>query len=274
MEIFRQTRDGSTHKHRQSENTTLNRAITGDTLEMYYQPIYDVREKRFRTAEALARVRDTRYGMVSPAVFIPAAETTDLILPLGQRIMDAVFRFISENDLAALGLSYIEINLSVAQCLQQDLPDIVRRLQEKYGIDPSQVNFEVTETLLGNLNAIMEKNVRQLADMGYTFSLDDYGVGYSNIQRLRTLPLRIIKIDKSMVDDMFTEGGMAIIRNTIHMMQEIQKALVVEGVETQEAVEVCRSLSCDFIQGYYYSKPLPADEFVAFMKAQNAGVPD
>jgi EAL domain-containing protein (putative c-di-GMP-specific phosphodiesterase class I) len=118
----------------------------------------------------------------------------------------------------------------------------------------------------------MEKNVRELVDMGYTFSLDDYGVGYSNIQRLRTLPLRIIKIDKSMVDDMFTEDGEAIIRNTVHMMQEIHKELIVEGVETREAVEVCDSLSCDFIQGYYYSRPLPADEFVSFVKANNIGI--
>ena len=250
----------------------LNRAITEDTLEMFYQPIYDVKEKRFRSAEALARVRDTRYGMVSPAVFIPAAEDTGLILPMGEKILDAVYRFISENDLATMGLSYIEINLSVAQCLQRDLPEIVRRLQEKYDIDPSWVNFEVTETLLGNLNTIMEKNVRELADMGYTFSLDDYGVGYSNIQRLRTLPLRIIKIDKSMVDDMFSEDGEAIIRNTVHMMQEIHKELIVEGVETREAVEVCDSLSCDFIQGYYYSRPLPADEFVSFLKANNIGI--
>ena len=250
----------------------LNRAITEDTLEMYYQPIFDVKEKRFRSAEALARVRDTKYGMVSPAIFIPAAETTGLILPMGEKILDAVYRFISNNDLLSLGLSYIEINLSVAQCLQQDLPEIVRQLQEKYGIDPGQVNFEVTETLLGNLNTIMEKNLRELYDMGYTFSLDDYGVGYSNIQRLRTLPLRIIKIDKSMVDDMFTEGGKAIIRNTVHMMQEIHKELVVEGVETREAMEVCGNLSCDFIQGYYYSKPLPEDEFVAFVKTNNTSI--
>ena len=251
----------------------LNRVFTENTLEMYYQPIYDVKEKRFRSAEALARVRDTQYGMVSPAVFIPAAEATGLILPLGEKILDAVFRFISENDLASLGLSYIEINLSVAQCLQRDLPEIIRTLQNKYGVDPRQVNFEVTETLLGNLHAIMEKNVRELADMGYSFSLDDYGVGYSNIQRLRTLPLRIIKIDKSMVDDMFTEDGRTIIRNTVHMMREIRKELVVEGVETREAVEFCDSLSCDFIQGYYYSRPLPAAEFVAFVKENNADIP-
>lgn len=247
----------------------LNRIITEGTLEMYYQPIYDIKEKRFSSAEALARVKDTEYGMISPGVFIPAAEATGLILPIGEAILEAVYRFISEHDLRKLGMSYIEVNLSVAQCLQRELPDIVRRLQKQYGVDPHQVNFEVTETLFGNLNTVMDKNIRELVDMGYSFSLDDYGVGYSNIRRLRTLPLQIIKIDKSLVDDMFTEDGKAIISNTVHMMQEIHKKLVVEGVETEEAAAVCDDLSCNYIQGFYYSRPLPAEAFVEFVRQHN-----
>ena len=207
--------------------------------------------------------------MVSPAVFIPAAEATGLILPIGEAILEAVYKFISEHDLQGLGISYIEINLSVAQCLQREFPQIVKRLQEKYHVDPCQVNFEVTETLLGNLNTIMERTVHELVEMGYTFSLDDYGVGYSNIQRLRTLPLRIIKIDKTLVDDMFTDDGKAIIENTVHMMKSIRKELVFEGVETREAASLCGELSCDYIQGFYYSKPLPSEEFVKFIKEHN-----
>lgn len=247
----------------------LNRIITSDSLEMYYQPIYDIQAQCFRSAEALARVNDPVYGRVSPAVFIPAAEATGLILPIGEAILEAVYKFISEHDLQGLGISYIEINLSVAQCLQREFPQIVKRLQEKYHVDPCQVNFEVTETLLGNLNTIMERTVHELVEMGYTFSLDDYGVGYSNIQRLRTLPLRIIKIDKTLVDDMFTDDGKSIIENTVHMMKSIRKKLVFEGVETREAASLCGELSCDYIQGFYYSKPLPSEEFVKFIKEHN-----
>lgn len=127
----------------------------------------------------------------------------------------------------------------------------------------------MTETLFGNLNTVMDKNIRELVDMGYSFSLDDYGVGYSNIRRLRTLPLQIIKIDKSLVDDMFTEDGKAIISNTVHMMQEIHKKLVVEGVETEEAAAVCDDLPCNYIQGFYYSRPLPAEAFVEFVRQHN-----
>ncbi len=247
----------------------LNRIITENTLEMVYQPIFDIRENRFRSAEALARIRDTEYGAISPAVFIPAAESAGLMWPIGEIILETVYRFISRHDPKSLGLSHIEINLSVAQCLQRELPETIRRLQDKYGVSPSQVNFEVTETVFDNLSGVMEKNLRELAAMGYTFSLDDYGVGYSNIQRLKSLPLSIIKVDKSLVDDMFTEDGKVIIENTVHMMQGIHKKLVIEGVETKEAVEALGGLDCDYIQGYYYSRPLSEKDFVRFLEVHN-----
>jgi EAL domain-containing protein (putative c-di-GMP-specific phosphodiesterase class I) len=169
----------------------------------------------------------------------------------------------------ALGLDYVEINLSVAQCLQQDLPAIVARLQARYGVQPSQVNFEITETMFDNLSEVMDRNRQELVRMGYSFSLDDYGIGYSNIHRLSKLPLEIIKIDKSLVDEMFTEDGQVIIRNTVRMMQDIRKELVIEGVETREEMEALAAMSCDFIQGYYYSRPLPTDEFVRFLQTHN-----
>ena len=169
----------------------------------------------------------------------------------------------------ALGLSYIEINLSVAQCLQFDLPATVGRLQEKYGVDPRHINFEITETMFDNLSEVMDRNLRELVRMGYSFSLDDYGIGYSNIHRLSKLPLNIIKIDKSLVDEMFTENGEVIIRNTVRMMQGIHKELVIEGVETRDEMEALAAMSCDFIQGYYYSKPLSAEDFIQFLKKHN-----
>ena len=247
----------------------LARAVTQREIEMYYQPIYDVKTGMFRSAEALARLNDSEYGMISPARFIPAAEANGLILPIGEMVLDNVYRFISQYNLKALGVQYIEINLSVAQVLQNDLPQTVSRLQEKYGIDPEQVNFEITETLFDNISDVMEKNVSELRHMGYSFSLDDYGVGYSNIHRLNKLPLDIIKIDKSLVDGLFTEDGDVIFKNTVRMMQGIHKELVVEGVETKEAIDAVSDLSCDFIQGFYYSRPLPEEDFVRFIRERN-----
>ena len=247
----------------------LERAINNEELKMYYQPIFSVKENIFHSAEALARIIDRDYGTISPNVFIPAAERSGAIIPLGERIIDQVFRFISEHELQKLDIAYIEINLSVAQLLQYDLPDVIQRLQKKYNIDPSMINFEITESLLDSMSYVMDANIKKLSEMGYNFSLDDYGVGYSNIQRLRKLPLSMIKIDKSMVDDIFTEDGGVIIKNTIRMMQGINKKLIMEGAETKETVDLLSSLSCEYIQGFYFSKPLPGEEFISFLEQNN-----
>ena len=261
---------GTQHYEVESHITDiLSRAIGERKFEMYYQPIYSVRDGRFISAEALIRLNDKKFGMISPGVFIPAAESRGLILPIGHFVLEAVYRFISETDFEALGLSYIEINLSVAQCLQKDLTTEIRELEEKYRVKPDQVNLEITETTYDNIGDIMDLNIRELASRGYTFSLDDYGTGYSNIQRVSTLPLKIIKIDKSLVDAMGTSSGMSIMRNTVRMMKDIDKELVVEGVEDEETLSTLKEMGCDFIQGFYFSRPLPEKEFVEFIKKHN-----
>ena len=245
----------------------IDKAIKDGNVKMYYQPIYDVHTGTFNSAEALARIIDPEYGLISPGIFIPAAEAQGLIIPLGDVVMEEVFRFISQNDLEALGLSYIEINLSVAQCMENNLPEKVKALQEKYKIDPEQVNLEITETVFENISEIMMENVKELTRMGYSFALDDYGIGYSSIQRVNHLPLQLIKIDKSMLDEADHENGRIILESTVKMMQNIGKNLVVEGAETFEMVETLKRMSTDYIQGFYFSKPLPEEDFVNFLKA-------
>ena len=247
----------------------LNRAIKENNIVVYYQPIYDLRSGSFHSAEALARIIDPEYGLISPAIFIPAAETRGFIIPIGDMVLEQVFRFVSEHDLNDLGLSYIEINLSVAQCMETDLPEKIHMLQQKYDIDPSHINLEITETTFENINDIMVENIEKLVQKGYSFALDDYGIGYSNIQRINHLPLKLIKIDKSMLDEVSSANGQIILEHTIRMMQCIGKRLVAEGAETTHAIELLRSMGCDYIQGFYYSKPLPSSEFVDFLKKYN-----
>lgn len=247
----------------------LNRAIKENHIVVYYQPIFDLRSGSFHSAEALARIIDPEYGLISPAIFIPAAETRGFIIPIGDMVLEQVFRFVSEHDLNDLGLSYIEINLSVAQCMEADLPEKIHMLQQKYDIDPSHINLEITETTFENINDIMVENIEKLVQKGYSFALDDYGIGYSNIQRINHLPLKLIKIDKSMLDEVSSANGQIILEHTIRMMQCIGKRLVAEGAETTHAIELLRSMGCDYIQGFYYSKPLPSSEFVDFLKKYN-----
>jgi len=138
-----------------------------------------------------------------------------------------------------------------------------------YGIDPAKINLEITETTYENISEIMMENINELIKLGYTFALDDYGTGYSNIQRINRLPLKLIKIDKSVLDEISTDNGRTILEYTMRMMQKTGKQLVVKGAETREVVETLREMGCDYIQGFYFSKSLPAEEFIRFVEEKN-----
>lgn len=250
-------------------DSILGRAILERRFEVYYQPIYSVKDGKFTAAEALVRLNDVVHGNISPGIFIPIAESRGLILPIGEFVMESVYKLISEIDMESLGLSYIEINLSIAQCIQKDLPLKIKRLEQKYGVTSKNVNFEITETMYGDLSSVIDSNIRQLRDMGYSISLDDYGVGYSNIHRILKLPLKIVKIDKTLVDGISTPGGMSVLKNTVNMLKDINMELVVEGVEDKETLDRIVAMDCDYVQGYYYSKPISTEEFIDFLKEHN-----
>ena len=245
--------------------TILNRALENQSFEIHYQPIYSIKSGTFHAAEALIRLRDAEYGYVTPDIFIPAAEVSGLIHVVGNLILEKTYSFVGSSKFRKTGLEYLEVNLSVSQLMQPNLIEQIKELQFRYNVDPSRINFEVTETEYDDEAETMERNIEQLVEMGYSFSLDDYGTGYSNIRRVLSLPLKIIKIDKSLVDDMDTEKGITVLANTIGMMKEIKMELVVEGVENKAQLDALTSMGADYIQGYYFSKPLTEDEFVQFI---------
>ena len=244
----------------------IDRAIKNNYIEMYYQPIYDVKKKVFHSAEALVRINDPKYGIISPAIFIPAAEALGLIIPLGDIILEKTFEFISNNDINALGLEFIEINLSVAQCIESVLPNKIETLEKKYHVSPKQINLEITETTFENISGIIVNNINKLIDMGYSFALDDYGIGYSSVQRVNSIPFKLIKIDKSMLDESNSASGVKLLEHTIRMMQSIGKKIVCEGAEDIEQINILKNMICDYIQGFYFSKPIPSSEFIDLLK--------
>ena len=157
--------------------------------------------------------------------------------------------------------------------MESSLPEKISALQQKYGINPKRVNLEITETTFENISEVMLENVNELIRMGYSFALDDYGIGYSSIQRVNHLPLKLIKIDKSMLDEVASDNGRMILEHTVRMMQSIDKQLVAEGAETRDEVDMLELMDCDYIQGFYFSKPLPAEEFVRFLEEKNSREP-
>ncbi len=244
----------------------IERAIKNNNFKVYYQPIYSVEKGRFSTAEALLRLIDDEYGFVPPDMFIPAAEKTGAIHRIGDFVLEEVCRFIASDQFKELGLDYIEVNLSVAQCMHGDLADKVLETLEKHNISSDKINLEITETAVSFGQNAMKHNLNKLSEAGVNFSLDDYGTGYSNIKRVVQLPLKIVKLDKSFVDEQNNPKMWIVLQNTVKMLKDMDMEIVVEGIETEKMVEQFTELNCDYIQGYYYSKPIPEEQFVEFIK--------
>lgn len=247
----------------------LNEGIREQRFEMYYQPIYDVKRGMYCSAEALIRLNDPEYGFIPPGLFIPSAERRNMILPIGSFVLDSVFRFAARDDFEQLGLEYVELNLSVEQLIQDNLVPEIQSLQEKYNISSMRINLEITESAAGVQSKVGLQNIMDLRSRMFTFSLDDYGTGYSNIQRAVELPLSLVKIDKSIIDRVETPKGESMVRSTIQMMHEIGFGVVCEGVETQAQYRILERLGSDYIQGYYFAKPMCEADFVEFLKSHN-----
>lgn len=243
----------------------IERALKNSSFEVYYQPIYSIPLGKFVSAEALIRLFDPKYGYISPELLITTAEENGTIHRIGEIVFDKVCQFIASDEFTRLGLDYIEVNLSVAQIMNGDLPDIYLSIMDKYHVSPDRINLEITETAAAYAQQVMTDNLDKLTQAGISFSLDDYGTGYSNMQRVIQLPLKIIKLDKSFVDEKNNPKVWIFLKNTVKMLKDMNLEIVVEGVETQEMLEAFSDLKCDFIQGYFFSKPIPRNDFVAFI---------
>lgn len=247
----------------------LTDAIKNRSFEVYYQPIYSIKQKKFISAEALIRLNTEEFGFIRPDLFIPYAEESGLINSIGSIVLEDVCKFISSEDFKSLNLEYIEVNLSVIQCMNIDLVPLVSGLLNKYNVRPDQINLEVTETATAYSQQIIHKNISDLNAMGISFSLDDFGTGYSNMIRIAELPLSIIKIDKSMINTENNPDLEVILTQSIKMIKDMNLEIVVEGVETESLLGKFIGLGCEYIQGYFFSKPLPRKDFVKFIMESN-----
>ena len=257
---------------RNQMDAIINRGISNHRFQMYYQPIYSLKKHRFVSAEALIRLYDDEFGFIPPSLFIPAAEESGAIHKIGDFVLEDVCRFISSQNFNDMGLEYIELNLSLSQCIENNLPEKIKGIMDKYGVSPKQINLEITETAADYDPTMTDKNINELAGLGISFSLDDYGTGYSNIKRVVNLPLDIVKLDKCLVDEMDSHQMWIVITNTVKMLQRMNKKILVEGVETEHALTKFESIGCDYIQGYYFSKPLSEGEFIFFVMQNNSSL--
>lgn len=249
------------------KESVLN-ALDEDRVEVFYQPIYSTRQKRFVSAEALVRIRNTDGTIIPPGKFIPVAEETGIITRLGERVFEKVCEFLQNSNVEQLGISYIEVNLSVVQCEQKNLAERYITIMDKYKIRPCQINLEITESASVKTKEILLDNMKRLINYGVTFALDDFGIGQSNLDYVIEMPVSLMKFDMNMTQAYFRDlKAQFVVQAAIHMAHGMDLLLVAEGVETEEQLSGMEDENIDFIQGYYFSKPLPQQEFLKFLEA-------
>lgn len=251
-------------KHREDKiERALESAIRNDSFAVYYQPIYSVSQKCYTGAEALIRLNDPELGFIPPDEFIPMAEKNGQIIKIGEIVFRKVCHFIQEHRLWESSLSCIHVNLSVVQCMQEDLSASLIQIMDSCHLPYSMINLEITETAAVDSGEKLLSHMEQLIDKGIMFSLDDYGTGYSNTANIIQNPYALVKIDKSMVwAAESSEKAMISLKHTIAMIKDMDMAVLAEGVETQEQSQMLTRMHCEFFQGYYFSRPLPEQEFL------------
>jgi len=245
----------------------LRYALTLEQLQVYYQPQVSMLDGRIIGAEALLRWRHPELGMVSPAEFIPVAEDSGLILPIGEWVLRCAVRQAKAWEAEGLGSLVMAVNLSAVQFRHPDLPDLVSRVLDQEGLMPGYLELELTEGV-AMLNPESAINViNDLHERGVRMAIDDFGTGYSSLSYLKKFKVYKLKIDQSFVRDISTDAeDKAIVSAVISLAKSLGLRTIAEGVETIEQQTFLNQQGCDEMQGYLFSQPLPAEQFAAFLK--------
>ena len=247
----------------------MQQALAAGEFEVYYQPIVSAQTGKLVSMEALLRWPHPQDGMISPAEFIPIAESTGLILPLGEFVLRSVCDQVKIwNDMGHDGFR-VAVNVSVRQ-FELDLTDLLQRVLHDSGISPESIALEITE---GIAMKNLERNsqmLSELKELGLSISMDDFGTGYSSLSYLKRFPLDTIKIDRSFINEIHeSSDDQEITRAIIAMGQSVKLKTLAEGVETDEQLEILRSYGCDYIQGFFYGKPMTAKDMTSYLEKQS-----
>jgi EAL domain-containing protein (putative c-di-GMP-specific phosphodiesterase class I) len=239
----------------------LRKALARDELLLHFQPKVGIESGKVVGMEALIRWQHPEIGMVSPAEFIPMAEETGLIVPIGEWVLQAACAQINAWQAQGLAPIPVSVNISSQQFQHQELLITIGRLLESSGIPPERLMLEITESVIMQNTDSTFDILNTLTAMGLRLLIDDFGTGYSSLSYLKRLPVFAIKIDRSFINDIATNpDDAAIIKAIIAMAQNLKLKVVAEGVETEEQLAFLRDEQCDVMQGYLFSRPLPAEE--------------
>ncbi len=245
----------------------ISDAITNRSFEVYYQPIYSLEDKCYTNMEALVRLNNTPIGNIPPDEFISIAEKNGDILAIGEIVLEKVCAFIKEHHPEQMGIKGIHVNLSVVQCMQENIYSRLMKIIDRYNISHGLIDFEITESTADNTSDNIGRIMTDFGKNGIHFSLDDYGTGYSNQSNLMKYPYSIVKIDKSMIWACDTNPKASIsLKYTIAMIKDLDMAVLAEGIETEKQKEFLIEIGCEYFQGYYFSRPVEENELIEIIK--------
>ena len=245
----------------------LHQALKHNEFQLYYQPQLDLRTGEMIGVEAIIRWLHPERGCVLPEAFIPLAEDTGLILPIGEWVLQSACSEIQELRRMGFPSLSVMVNISSIQLRQKDFSDTVIRATQAHDIDPHSLELELTESILMQNIETTITRLQELKDLGIRLSLDDFGTGYSSLSYLKRIPLDTVKIDRSFINDVEKKGDSAeITKAIIAMAHSLNLKVVAEGVETEQQLAFLTENRCDLAQGFYISPPLPKDAIIHFLK--------
>jgi EAL domain-containing protein (putative c-di-GMP-specific phosphodiesterase class I) len=244
----------------------LRLALERDEFVLFFQPQMDSASGRICGAEALIRWNHPETGRISPTEFIPVAEETGLIIPIGEWVLRTTCRKIAAWRQQGMQPFPVAINLSLRQLLQPNFAQLVTSMMTEYSLLPNELELEFTESIMLSEAQIALDFMIDMRNLGIRLSIDDFGTGYSSLSFLNKMPVHKLKIDQSFIREIQTDqNDGAIVRSIIDLGHHFNLSVIAEGVETPEQMDYVKSLGCDEIQGYLFSRPLPDDEFEKFV---------
>ena len=244
----------------------LEDAMNKNLFDIVYQPIYNIDKAGYTSAEALLRLRSDELGDITPDEFIPLAEKNGLALQIGNYVFKEVCKYISENKIWENGIENIHINLSIIQCMQEKLYEILFDIMDSYKLEYKYVDLDVSETTAILANDTLLRNMNVLIDHGMSFSLDNYGTGLSNTNTLVKYPFKYVKLDKTLVRSAVNdEKARIILHKTVSMVKDLDMMVVAEGVENMGEYDMVVYLGCNYIQGFMFSNPLSPQDYLKFI---------
>jgi len=243
-------------------------ALDQERLRLHYQPIVAMADQRIEGVEVLCRWEDPILGSVSPSDFIAVAEATEQINLLGSWLIDTVFAQVGPWLSMPQGLQYVSLNVSPLQLHHEGLISVLRDGLERHGLNPGQFMLEITEDQNFDHNSGARQRLLALEQLGFTLAMDDYGTGYSSLQRLHTLPFGAVKVDRCLIDAIETDRlQQAMLLGVVHLQNSAGMRVVIEGVERLEQRHTLLNLGCRLGQGFLFSKPIEAEQLDHLLKA-------